>query len=282
MIADLKDAFDNLEVALANLGNHLIHERPEHHIPLTEAESASSGSAIRWAADLFSDLRYRDGQDGRETRSRHGLIIATPDTQALIHQANETKQVFARQVRAARDESESRWKEMSGTLARQTPLFRDSLNQSGLSRLHIRQCTRTLQLLPQMPVRCGFSWYSHGRSITRISVADAEAMLLELGEAKAHIQVQLSRLQQLKTNTPLARIQSLAPVVRANLVFDTHRKAMNCPLPLFLPADSLSATLPVYKDVPIEAPEGRRRKMREDDKINPEAFLPSIRVHTYR
>lgn len=110
-------------------------------------------------------------------------------------------------------------------------------------------------------------------------------MLLDLGEEKTHIQAQLQALYQLPSHTPLARMQTLAPNVRANLVFEGHRKAMNCPLPLFIPSDNPQGVLPSIKDVPLESPQerqGRSRKARDDDQLNDTPLLPSLRVFTYR
>ena len=281
MISELKHTYETLKGSLQALCNHLNAEQPAHHIPLTDSE-ASLATPLQWSCELLSDLTYQSGADGRLTRSRHGIIIATPRTQSMVQYVNAQKDAFAHQVRQISLESEQLWKEASSELAAQPLPFRQGLSQSGLNRLHLKQCTRKIPLLAEKPVKVGFSWYSHGRSITRISHQEAERLLLELGEHKTHIQVQLATLSTLKTATPLARVQTLAPVVRANIVFEHGRRAMNCPLPLFVPDTNAHGELPHIRDVSLEAPEGRRRKMREDDRISPEPLLPSIRVHTYR
>ena len=281
MISDLKHAFDSLNDCLNQLGNHLRDERPSHFYPLTAFERSQNPDSIAWLADLLTDLSYRDGQDGRETRTRHGLILATATTQHLVEQSNVAKQVFATIARTIKKESEALWKDYSAQLSSKVS-YRAQMASSGLTRIHLRQCTRKLTLLDEAPLRCGFTWYNNGRSITRVSVKEAEAMLLEIGEDKTHIQAQLHTLHQLPTHTPLARMQTLAPAVRANLVFESQRKAMNCPLPLFIPSEFAKGELPRIKDIPLEAPTGRSRKAREDDQLSDAPLLPSLRIYTYR
>lgn len=282
MITELKSRFTELETSLAALCNHLQNERPAHMFPLSKTEEKAHPDRINWITDLFSDLWYRDGQDGRETRSRHGIIMSTPRTLELATQVNLAKAGFTETARKIKSQSEAHWKEASATLPARSAVFRDLLGTSGLSRVHLKQCSRALPLLEQRPLSCRFTWYNNGRSITRISPQDAEALLLAIGEEKAHVQAQLNTLYQLPPGTRLARVQNLAPTVRANLVFPEQRKAMNCPLPLFVPAASPHEPLPEFKDVPLEPPEGRTRKSRGDYQLSDAPVLPSLRVHTYR
>ena len=284
MISDLKQAFDELTESLDQLTTHLLEERPSHFYPLSTLERHQTDDSLLWLADLLTDLSYRDGQDGRQTRTRHGLILASPATQVLLYRTNTAKEAFATIARAIKKQSDTLWKEYCAQLKPKSH-YRSQMATSGLSRIHLRQCTRRIALLDDAPLKCGFTWYNNGRSITRLTVKEAEAMLLDLGEEKTHIQAQLQTLYQLPSHTPLARMQTLAPNVRANLVFEGHRKAMNCPLPLFIPSDNPQGVLPSIKDVPLEPPQerqGRSRKARDDDQLSDTPLLPSLRVFTYR
>lgn len=282
MITELKSQFDVLNSSLKDLSQHLHDERPNHFFPLSDTEQQIHSDSTGWMTDLLTDLWYRNpDQDGRETRSRHGIVLATEETLRLVHRVNENKQTFATVARQIKADSQRTWKEASVQLRSSSSSFRDLAGNSGMSRVHLRQCTRMIPVIEDKPKSCRFTWYNNGRSITRLTVEEAHRMLLNLGEEKQHIQVQLQTLAQLPANTPLARIQTLAPSVRANLVFRDSRKAMNCPLPLFVAADSAKEPLPSYKDVPLQPPEGRTRKNREDNRISDTPLLPSIRVYTY-
>lgn len=295
MISDLKEQFDELKASLADLSGQLATEKPRCFFPLSDAERLIDPNPINWVNDLLSDLWYHDAeQDGRVTRCRHGLVLASPVTLEKITQVNESKAAFTEVARKLRNQSgqqsggraknvsDTLWSEACQLLTRDGSSFRNLAKNSGMSRLHLKQCNRLIPIIAEQPVSCRFSWYTNGRSIKRLSVRDVETMLLEIGEHKTHIQVQLERLKQLPAHTPLARIQPLAPTVRANLVFEGRRKAMNCPLPLFVATEDPHGPLPDIKDVPLHPPEGRTRKAREDNQISDDPIFPSLRVYTYR
>ncbi|WP_297532714.1 DNA replication terminus site-binding protein [Thalassolituus sp.] len=283
MITELKSCFDDLKARLSDLTGHLNTERPHHFYPLSDTEQAINPDPIHWANDHLADLWYMSHeQDGRTTRSRHGLILASPETQLLIKEVNDCKEAFARVSRTLRGTSEANLKSALSALDARGSSFRNLIgNASGLRRIHLKQCTRTLPLLDEYPVSCRFTWYAHGRSIKRISVKEAEQALLDIGEEKAHVQAQLKILGNLPPSSKLAQVQTLAPTVRANVVFQSGRKSLNCPLPIFVATDNPHGELPNIKDVPLTPPEGRSRKSREDNLISEAPILPSLRVHTY-
>src|SRR5690606_28786475 len=283
MIRELHEAFARLADELSQLQLELLRQRPAHWLPLSAQEQLISDS-LTVLTGLITDLWYEDGQDGRETRSRHGLVMITADIAEHVRRINQCKDAFKQAVLKARAElSEVEWREEYGRLGQPDGL-RESLHFAGLSRVHLRQCYRHLPLLEHRPVKVGFSWYVNGRSIRKLSVAQAEQALLALGEDKPHIQVQLQQLHQLPAHTPLAQIQTLAPVVRANMVFADDapqpRKAMNVPLPLFI-VDT-GAGLPAFNEIDLLPPPGRTRRERSDQKIASEVFLSSLRIHLYR
>lgn len=288
MITDLVDAFNQLQNRLDELSTHLLKTQPPHWIPLNDAESNLKLSPLAIGVDLLADLWYRGQQDGRETRSRHGLILADDTACSLIRQINDGKDTFRACVQAEKADTKH-WKQALECLNHHqhaTPL-REKLVMAGLNRVHLKQCFRHIPLLDTAPAKVGFSWYTNGRSIKTITVQQAEQKLLDIGDNKPHIQVQLTRLGQLRPGTRLAQVQTLAPVVRANLVFEsqqekqkeTIRKAMNVSMPLFI-QDS-SGVLPAHNRITSEPPSGRTRQARGDQQLSDEPLLPSIRVYTY-
>lgn len=293
MITDLVDTFNTLAQQLQQLRQHLLETRPACYFPLNDAESGSSTDELEAACDLICDLWYHSNQDGRETRSRHGLILADHTTMTLIATINRQKQSFRQAVNQEKQQlDQQQWRERHRQLGRLDVDLRQQLQYAGLQRVHLKQCYRQLPLLVQRPLRVGFSWYNNGRSIRKISHQQAQQLLLELGEEKPHIQAQLATLAQLKANTQLAQMQTLAPIMRANLVFQgeqdeaTTRKAMNVSLPLFIPQPETDEEdmqqLPVFNQVGLTPPNGRTRQSREDNRLSAEAILPSIRAYGYQ
>lgn len=284
MISDLTSEFDALVAALQTLRQQLQNARPALWIPLNPGEQKTT-SQLQFLTDIICDLWYRDGQDGRETRSRHGLVMANAEIAEQIRTINLQKDRFRKAVQQVRQELDnSDWLEHYSKLGQRHDSLRESLTFAGLKRVHLKQCFRHIPLLEHCPQKVGFSWYVNGRSIKKISVQQAQEKLLELGEEKTHIQMQLNKLAQLPAHLQLAQIQTLAPVVRANLVFKPEsglsRKAMNLALPLFITGSD--AQLPAFNEIPPEPPSGRTRQQRGDQKISAEAFLPSLRIHTYQ
>ena len=289
MITDLVSAFNQLQHQLDALAAYLLETHPPHWIPLSDTEANLNLNPLQVGVDLIADLWYRDQQDGRETRSRHGLILADAHCQRFIHAINASKDRFRAVVQEEKKDAKS-WKQALEVLHQQPTPLREKLVMAGLSRIHLKQCVRHIPLLDQAPTKVGFSWYTNGRSIKTLTLQQAEKKLLDIGEDKPHIQVQLSRLGQLRPDTRLAQVQTLAPVVRANLVFSTQehvtRKAMNLALPLFIPVstgleDISAQALPEHNRIASEPPPGRTRQARGDQRISDEPLLPSIRAYTY-
>ena len=282
MITELISAFEQLESRLGELAEHLQHQQPAHWIPLDSTEEQLF-NPLGFACDLLTDLWYRGPQDGRETRSRHGLIQADAKTITLIQDVNAAKDYFRQQVQQEKQDLPG-WKRGLQQLTERRSLLREKLAISGMNRVHLKQCFRHIPLLDQAPAKVGFSWYVNGRSISKLSLQQAEDMLVALGADKTHIKIQLDKLAALPPGTVLARIQNQAPVVRANLVFGQPgtetRKAMNVALPIFIPGDN--GILPQHNRIDPEPPAGRTRQARGDQRISDEAYLPSLRAYLYR
>lgn len=232
--------------------------------------------------DALLDLWYLDDQDGRETRVYPGLVALNHEQITLAAELNLAKDHFHKTVQTLKERDSVKWREIQGMLTRRYQNLNEQLSREGLVRLHLKQVYRHIPLVVKRPDRVGFSWYSSGRSISRITKKEAWDRLVQLNTEATHIQIQMQRLASLPDNEPLARVQRQAPVLRANLVFaDGRRKSMNVSLPLLFPSQGINA-LPAFSTPPVSPPTQRQRLIRSDNKLEDEAFLPSIRVHRYR
>lgn len=232
--------------------------------------------------DLLLDLWYHEDQDGRETRLYPGLIALNHEQITLAAEVNLAKDRFRKAVQTIKDNDSVRWREIQGQLARRYQGLNDAMSREGLARLHLKQVFRHIPLVVKRPDRVGFSWYTSGRSIQRITKAEAYERLSQLNTESAHIRIQMERLASVPDTEPLARVQKQAPVLRANLVFaDGRRKSMNVSLPLLFPSQGINE-LPDFSVPPATPPNDRHRLVRSDNKLEEEAWLPSIRVHRYK
>lgn len=230
---------------------------------------------------VFQDYWYQDGQDGRETRSYIGVIMANDALIAHAHTLNTTKDAFKHSSTLLQKQQPDSWRDIKTQLNMRYANLRESLYFTGLARLHLKQCWRTLSIIEYPAQRIAFNWYKSGRSIQKISAEEAYKQLLRLDTSSPHIQIQLETVAKLPPSTALAKVQNQAPVMRAN-VLGTHagatlREAMNCSLPLII----RGSELPEISWPETEPPEQRSRAKRSDNKLEETPFLPSIRVHKY-
>ena len=282
----LQSCFDQLIATLHELKESLLNDASNgyrHWVPLTSTEEMANISGIDKAIEHYQALFFVDGQQSNQTRSVHGIIGISKQTAAIAQTVNEAKKSLQSIMAEIRAQSPKSVKPITQRLPERYLAFRQALGNQSLSRLHLKQCYRQLPLLTRRPNRIGFTWSLDGRSITKISIEDAEKRLIKHGPEKPHIQAQLSKLYNLapKQKTQLRKVQKLAPSVKANIVFKNgdiiQRKTINTPLPILIPAMPYEE-LPNYTPLPITPPEEHQRLKRLDSKLPDKPFLKSINV----
>jgi hypothetical protein len=281
---DLLEAFDQLTKATQSLVNTLASQQPSCWLPLTDLDKANALSPINKACDLFQDIWYTDGQDGRETRSCHGIIAANNDIVDEAKNINQLKDALRTHIKALQTSNTKAWKTIQPQLLKRHPGTQERLHWAGLDRLHLKQLYRHIPIIESPVEKIGFSWYTSGRSIKKITVNDAHKMFEKFNYQDKHINAQLSALSQLPSSTPLAQVQQLAPIMRANIVFEADqkvlRKAMNVSLPIIVA--SKNNKLPIFNPQSLTPPEQRIRLERSDQQLESDVFLPSLRIYRYQ
>ncbi|MDN3649714.1 DNA replication terminus site-binding protein [Reinekea marina] len=276
MEAQLYKQFEALRDSMRDFSRMLSDDR--NTLWLAPWNHLDSRSTIE---DILFDLWYQDDQDGRETRVYPGLVGITPHQITYANEINLAKDRFRKTVQKIKADDSAFWRDVQGRLAKRYKTLNDQLTRDGLARIHLKQVFRHLPLVVSRPEKVGFSWYTSGRSIQKITTKDAYDLLCKLNTESAHIQIQLERLAALPSNEPLARVQKQAPVLRANIVFaNKQRRSLNVSLPLLFPNEG-QIDLPDFNIPPQTPPAQRQRLVRSDNRIEDEAYLPSIRVHRY-
>lgn len=280
LMAELEAAFDRLvETTEALLEVYAARPREAWALETSTPDS-------EWLRRSLLDFWYRDGQDGRATRSYVALVAADEALLEAVATVNSAKHAFASKLGDIREQAAGLIPEIKAVLPFRHPALHDHLRGQGLARLHLKQCWRQLPVADAPLSRVRLAWYSSGRSIKRLTVREAEQRLLALDSEAPHIRIQLERLAGIPDREPLAQVQKQAPVMRANLFFTEpladgrERRAMNLPLPLFIPAPE--GRLPHHNEPLPRPPEGRTRAKRSDERLEDEVFLPSLRVYRYR
>lgn len=273
---DLLESLEQLQTRLNDFATQLASNKLPCWLPGLQPANLSS------AAALFSDIWYRGGQDGRATISHHGLIGADEELikkALLVNQAKSQFQQHATQYQLSKDP------QLQQQLHQRSEKLATLLHFQGASRLHLKQCYRQIPVLETTPVKIGFSWYTSGRSIKKLTPQQALELLLKMDTSQVHIQRQIEAVGRLRPGDMLAQIQTLAPVIRANMIWKEQdqliRKAKNTSLPILVALNPANPILPEYNEPPLSPPESRSRLERNDLKIDPDLFLPSLRAHRY-
>ena len=282
ILNDIIDAFEQLKESLSDFDKHLALSRRPISLP-GETSLILTSDKKQYSRQIYTDIWHSGHQDGRRTQSCFGLVGANPDLLAAAEQLNRCKD----QLRTCIGQlKKSELPEISHQLHQRSQAIAASMNQAGLGRLHLKQCYRHIPLVDTKPDNIRFSWYSSGLSIRKLTAHDAMELLLKLDTSQTHINRQIEKLSPLHKNTPLAQIQKQVPVIRANIAWKIdasrwQRIAKNCPLPILIPLGE-DDQLPVHNDLSATPPTQRSRALRSDSIIDPEPFLPSLRIHLYR
>ncbi|MCO4757640.1 MAG: hypothetical protein KC477_06435, partial [Oceanospirillaceae bacterium] len=159
------ESFELMHQHLQQLATQLLQEKPRCWLPCSTTPHQD-------LATLYTDIWYQDGHDGRETRSQWGLVGCSDELIAQAAQINQQKSIF----KSAIQRYKTHTGELPGELLqKRSRILAEKLNRTGLARLHLKQCYRLLPILENTPSQVGFSWYTSGRSIKKLTVAQAEA-----------------------------------------------------------------------------------------------------------
>ncbi len=280
----LEEAFDALCASIDTLCRHVDRHPPQ--LWCLPSDDGQPRSAAAWLREALTDMWYHDGQDGRATRNYVGVVAADEALMALAEGVNRCKDHFGEVITQIRTTLPAdQLTAMRAALPLRPSAVNAHLCDDGLARLHLKQCWRRVLIAPAPVARIRLAWYSNGRSIKRLSVQDAEKLLMQLDTSADHVRIQYRKLAALPSDEPLAQVQAQAPLMRANLFYveplddGRQRQAMNIAMPLFVP--SPNGRLPHCNQPPAAPPETRTRARRSDSRIDDEPWLPSIRVHRY-
>jgi hypothetical protein len=281
----LLERFDCLLKSLETLCTRV---NADHRLPVwvsrTERELAQGVAMRSKAVALYRALWYEDGQDGRGTLTCPGIVAASQATLGAATECNAAKDAFKTAVLALKELPRADARDLMADFHRRNQEVAVVMKRMGVARLNLKQAYRHIPFLTTRPRKIGFTWSKQGRTIQRTTVAEAKR-LLERRRPTPQIELELARLGQVPETEILARVRSVCPHLRANVVFDAspagvERRLLQTPLPLLNP---LEAGEPLPEFVPIgPQPPETLRLQRSDVRIEDNVFLPSIGVYRYR
>ncbi|MFO1371647.1 MAG: hypothetical protein U1F42_04395 [Candidatus Competibacteraceae bacterium] len=251
----------------------------------TDQETAENLDMRTKIIQLYRALWYEDGQDGRETLTCPGIVGANLETLLAAQACNVAKDAFKAAVLALKGLSKAQINSLMSDLHHRQETVASAMQRMGAARLNLKQAYRHIPFLDRRPLKIGFTWSKQGRVIQRTSVAAARRLLEQRTETP-QVHLELQRLAEIHNDEMLARIRSVCPHLRANIVFSdadglgVQRRLMQAPLPILVPLQE-GERLPDFVPVAPEPPVNLRLR-RADVRIEDQPFLPSVRIHRYR
>jgi hypothetical protein len=282
---NLLESFTNLLSVVSEFCTAVRHDgRQPAWVSRTEQEIQNQVDMRSKAVQLYQALWYEDGQDGRETLTCPGIVGASPNVMAAAATCNAAKDNFKAAVLALKSLHKTDANSLMTELYRRDEAVAAVMKRMGAARLNLKQAYRHIPLLDKRPLKIGFTWSKQGRTIQRTSVAEAWRLLNRRRETPQR-QMERQRLSSIPDSEVLARVRSVCPHLRANIVLansngGVKRRLMQAPLPLLIPL-SPGEKLPEFVPIPPE-PQGGLRLQRSDIRIEDEVFLPSLHAYRYR
>ena len=250
----------------------------------TDSEIENNIDMRAKATWLYHALWYEDGQDGRTTVTCPGIVGASKATMEEAYACNTAKDNFKEAILALKGLRKSQADELIAELHQRSKEVAAAMHRMGAARLNLKQAYRHIPILDVCPIKIGFTWSKQGKTIQKTTVSEARR-LLEKRRDTPQVRTDLNRLQQIPRNEVLARVRTVCPHLRANIVFKNRkntldRRLIQAPLPIVVPLKR-GERLPEFIPIP-PALVGNPRLQRSDVRIEDDVFLPTIRIFRYR
>jgi hypothetical protein len=275
----LKDSISQLQSALAAFTNSF-NESTSVFVASKPGEFQVGEEGIQLATAAITDLFTPEhAADGRYTSICVGAIGVDEETIERAKYVNLCKDRLIAAVQIANDRLCAGVKSKSG----KSKMMRALLKQIGWGRLSLRLCYRHLPVLDYQPYRIGFSYSSGGKSIKKLSVAQAMERLMEAGYESDQAKCDYEFLANQQADLTLASVQPLAGYYKANVFAQKGSKPKT--MAVYLPIIYLSSGDEVVQHSAqlSEKDDWKRidRKTRTDSKLDPNPIITSLPVHSY-
>ena len=227
------EAYKNLVNVLETLGGHLRLDAKNGlpaWIQQDEDDQRSSSDAI---IAIYQTLTLVKGLSPKESFTRFGLMAASSDTLLCVNDVNQCKANLKEAIKDLKQHDRAELVASAFDEIRRSPIIREALRAAGLSQLHIKQSTRKIIVLPEMPLKVGFTVSKGSHIAERLSREQAIAFANKRNNDEA-----VETLLQLPENSFVARYRQLACHVRANIKYADRTSRQDRP-------DQVSAYMPI-------------------------------------
>ncbi|MFK5949027.1 MAG: hypothetical protein QM500_09715 [Methylococcales bacterium] len=211
---DVINAYKMLLTELESLGGHLRLDAKNGMPAWVQHDKDDETSASDTIISIYQTLTIKKGYTPRESFTLFGLMAVSPETLQQVAVVNACKKALKEAFIALKKKDvrettmEAAYKEIQ-----RSPLIREALRAAGLAKLHIKQSTRRIATISEMPLRVGFT-VSRGSHIVR-KVSNANAVNL----AEKYNNEKLAEQIESIGDPEFAQVRQLASHVRANITY---------------------------------------------------------------
>lgn len=275
-ISLLKTQFGELVTAIDELNCSLDHGLD----PFAAKQSglfSSGAEALSVIKSAFSSLWYEDEAiDGRYTPIWLGGVAVDRSIIVLAERVNALKDTFQTSVISARNHLQASSGLSSGGASKS---FRRMLSEIGFGRLSLRMAYRHIPIITPTPSSIRFSHCSAGKSITKITPAQALEKIIEAGLEGVGINIIVKQLGKMPAHTDLAQVQFLPGYYKANLRFECEPSKKT--VPTFLPMLYLAGDVAPDRQIEIPGPRKFSKSPRADRKLSNIPIVEALRIYPY-
>lgn len=227
------EAYKTLANTLVTLADHIRVDEKNGLPAWCQHDDDTLLSASNTIISIYQCITRIKGIDPKESYTRFGLIAASDDTLLCVNDVNESKANLKNVIKDLKQHDRAILVTNVFDEIRRSPIIREALRTAGLSQLHIKQSTRKIIVLPEMPLKIGFTISTASHMVYRYSREQAINYANKRNNEKA-----VAKLMKLSEDSFVAHYRKRASHVRANITYTDRKKTFGRP-------DQVSAYMPI-------------------------------------
>ena len=233
------DAYKTLTNTLVTLAGHLKVDAINGLPAWCQHDENNLLSASDAINSIYQCITRVNGIDPKESYTRFGLIAASDDTLLCVNDVNKSKTNLKIAIKDLKQHDRAKLLANAFDEIRRSPIIREALHTAGLSQLHIKQSTRKIIVLPEMPLKVGFTISTGSHMVYRFSREKA------INYAnKRNNEIVVATLMELPKDSYVAHYRKRASHIRANIIYTDRKKICDRPdqvsgyMPILYPYDA--------------------------------------------
>lgn len=234
------EAYKTLINTLETLGGHLRLDAKNGFPAWIQYEDNNQRTASDAIISIYQTLTLVKGISPRESFTRFGLMAASSEALLCVKEVNQCKANLKEALKDLKQHNRTELIASTFDEIKRSPIIREALRAAGLSQLHIKQSTRKIIVLSEMPLKMGFTISKGSHIVERLSRKQAIAFA-----SKRNNEGTVEKLQQLPENSFVARYRQRACHIRANIIYADRLCLQDRP-------DQVSAYLPILYPYDID------------------------------